>query len=74
MREITIGSNYTTQNPVVQIFGLGSATFVDELLVEWPPLNGHDGPVQVATLLRGPIAESAPRQTLLLRHPKLPPQ
>jgi hypothetical protein len=73
MREITIGSNYTTQNPVVQIFGLDSSRFVDELLVEWPPLKGHDGPAQLATLVRGPIAASEPRQTLFLRHPQLPP-
>jgi hypothetical protein len=73
MREITIGSNYTTQNPVVQIFGLDSSPFVDELLVEWPPLDGDGGPVQLATLLRGPIAASQPHQTLLLRHPQLPP-
>jgi hypothetical protein len=73
MREVTIGSNYTTQNPVVQIFGLDSARFVDELLVEWPPLKEHDGPTRLATLLRGPIAASEPRQTLFLRHPQLPP-
>jgi hypothetical protein len=73
MREITIGSNYATQNPVVQIFGLDSSRFVDELLVEWPPLTGHDGPEQLATLVRGPIAASEPRQTLFLRHPQLPP-
>lgn len=73
MREIMIGSNYTTQNPPVQIFGLDSAEFADEVLVEWPPLNGGDGPVQLGTLLRGPIAASEPGQTLVLRHPELPP-
>jgi hypothetical protein len=57
---------------VVQIFGLDSSNVVDELLVEWPPLDGDDGPVQRATLLRGPIAASLPRQTLILRHPELP--
>ena len=39
MREIMIGSNYTSQNPTVQIFGLGSSEFVDEILIEWPPLD-----------------------------------
>jgi hypothetical protein len=73
MREIMIGSNYTTQNPVVQIFGLGASDFADELLVEWPPLDAGDGPAQLATLLRGPIAASQPRETLILRHPELPP-
>jgi enediyne biosynthesis protein E4 len=72
MREIMIGSNYTTQNPPVQVFGLGSSEVVDEVLVEWPPLDGDDGPVQLGTLLPGPIAASQPRQTLVLRHPQLP--
>jgi enediyne biosynthesis protein E4 len=72
MREIMIGSNYTTQNPTTQIFGLGSSPFVDEVLVEWPPLAGADGPVQLGTLLKGPIAASQPRQTLIVRHPELP--
>ena len=36
MREIMIGSNYTSQNPTVQVFGLGAAEVVDEILVEWP--------------------------------------
>ncbi|MCY3839519.1 MAG: CRTAC1 family protein, partial [Gammaproteobacteria bacterium] len=36
LREIIIGSNYTSQNPTVQIFGLGEASNVDTLVVEWP--------------------------------------
>ena len=36
MREIILGSNYTSQNPALRIFGLGSATQVDTLEVEWP--------------------------------------
>ncbi|MCY4165330.1 MAG: FG-GAP-like repeat-containing protein [Gammaproteobacteria bacterium] len=35
MREITIGSNFTSQNPLVQLFGLGARTQAD-LAVEWP--------------------------------------
>ncbi len=35
LREITIGSNFTSQNPLVQVFGLGSNTQAD-LTVEWP--------------------------------------
>jgi hypothetical protein len=72
MREIMIGSNYTSQNPTVQIFGLGSAEFVDELLVEWPALDASAGPERLGTLLSGPIAASEPGQTLVLRHPQLP--
>jgi hypothetical protein len=36
MREIIIGNNFVSQNPTVQIFGLGSSAIVDELRVEWP--------------------------------------
>ena len=72
MREIMIGSNYTSQNPTVQIFGLGSAEFVDELLVEWPALDSGNGPVQLGTILTGPIVASQPGETIVLRHPELP--
>jgi hypothetical protein len=36
MREITIGSNYISQNPAVQHFGLGAAANVDSVRVVWP--------------------------------------
>ena len=36
MREIILGSNYTAQNPALRVFGLGAATQVDVLEVEWP--------------------------------------
>ena len=39
LREIIIGSNYTSQNPRTQLFGLGSAAQVDRLEIEWP--NGE---------------------------------
>jgi hypothetical protein len=74
MREIMIGSNYTSQNPTVQIFGLGSADTVDQIIVEWPPLQRDDGPAQLGSLVRGPIPASQPGQTLVLRHPELPVQ
>ncbi len=35
LREIIIGSNFTSQNPLTQMFGLGSASQAD-VLVEWP--------------------------------------
>jgi hypothetical protein len=71
MREIMIGSNFTSQNPTLQIFGLGNAETVDEVLVEWPPLDSGTGPEQLGSLLPGPIAASQPGQTLVLRHPQL---
>ena len=36
MREVLIGSNFTSQNPTEQTFGLGSASTVDEVMIEWP--------------------------------------
>jgi hypothetical protein len=36
MREIGLNSNFVSQNPTVQTFGLGSATQADQLIVEWP--------------------------------------
>ena len=59
MRELTLGSNYLSQNPLVQVFGLGAATEA-EVEVAWP-----DG-----ALTR--VAQVAAGQTLLLKHPALP--
>jgi len=72
MREIIIGSNFTSQNPTVQVFGLGAAEAVDQILVEWPAIDTGEGPEQLGSLL-GPIAASQPGQTLVLRHPGLTP-
>jgi hypothetical protein len=73
MREIRIGSNYISQNPTVQIFGLDSSTIADELRVEWPAKDSGVGPVQPpATTLRA-VAASQPGETLSIRHPQLPP-
>ncbi len=36
LREISIGSNFISQNPTEQHFGLGNAPQVDSLVVEWP--------------------------------------
>ncbi len=36
MREITVGSNYASQNPLLQHFGLGAAGKIDEVSVRWP--------------------------------------
>ena len=59
LREIVIGSNYTSQNPTVQVFGLGSASVVERLGVEWP-----DGRETRRT-------QVAADQTLVLEHPDL---
>lgn len=41
MREVSIASNFTSQNPTEQIFGLGEAAVIDELRVEWPLVAGQ---------------------------------
>ena len=58
MRELTLGSNYLSQNPLLQVFGLGAATECD-VDVEWP--DGRH------TSLRGVAAG----RTLQLTHPAL---
>jgi|GEM_PF-337529 len=54
MREVTIGSNFQSQNPLLQHFGLGSSTRIDELRVGWP----HGGETV--------LTDVAPNQQLLL--------
>ena len=46
MREIVIGSNFTSQNPLVQVFGLGSSAQAD-IEVEWP--DGKTTPVRTVS-------------------------
>jgi hypothetical protein len=57
MREITIGSNYASQNPTTMIFGFGTGSSIDELSIEWP-----DGGTEVR---RNVVAN----QTLEFRQP-----
>ena len=59
MRELSLGSNYLSQNPLVQVFGLGGQTECD-VEVEWP-----DG-------RRTRLAQVAVGETLLVTHPALP--
>jgi hypothetical protein len=72
MREIRIGSNFASQNPTVEIFGLGDATRVDGLVVEWPASDDGAGAEQRVTTFSLPIRASDPGQTLVIRHPDLP--
>ena len=59
LREVMIGSNFTSQNPAVQTFGLDGAEQVDMLEVEWP-----DGE---STTMRNVAGD----QTLRLDHPRI---
>ncbi len=59
IRDIMIGSNFTSQNPTVQIFGLDDATLVDRLEVEWP-----NGDVTTRTNVQH-------GQTVTIDHPRL---
>ena len=72
MREVRVGSNYTSQNPTEQIFGLDSATMVDTLRVEWPPIDSGAGPSQPAATVMRAVPASRPGETLFIRHPELP--
>ncbi len=57
MREIAIGSNFTSHNPTKQIFGLGEASTIDELKIVWP-----DGTEIMQTNVTG-------NQDLVFTHP-----
>jgi hypothetical protein len=72
MREVRIGSNYISQNPTVQIFGLDASTVIEELRVEWPAKNSGAGPAQPPPTIVHGVAASRPGETLSIRHPELP--
>ena len=36
LREVSIGNNFTSHNPMAQVFGLGTATVADSVQIEWP--------------------------------------
>lgn len=42
MRELQLGNNYVSQNPVVAHFGLGSDQTVDNLRIVWPGLEAQE--------------------------------
>lgn len=60
MREIQIGSNFISQNPVQQVFGLGQDSVVSEVLVKWP--NGRSSS----------ILNVAANQHITVSHPDIP--
>jgi hypothetical protein len=74
MREIIVGSNYTSQNPTLQVFGLGNATVINELRVEWPALvSGAAEPAQTDEWVGTGLAPGMIGETLVICHPELVP-
>lgn len=61
MREMTIGSNYTSQNSMEEHFGLGTATGIDRIRVVWP-----DGETTI-------MEQVEVGQFLVIKHPALLP-
>ncbi|MDH3612765.1 MAG: CRTAC1 family protein [Gammaproteobacteria bacterium] len=59
LREVALNSNFISQNPAVQIIGLGSAAQTDSLIIEWPDGRMTDMGVVDAN------------QNLLIDHPDL---
>ncbi len=60
LREVSIASNFVSHNPTKQLFGLGSASQVDNLTVTWP-----DGTVSDLGVVQA-------NQHLLVNHPARP--
>ena len=48
-REITIGSNFTSQNPTTQLFGLGGEVRANSVEIDWPSINGLPSRVDIYT-------------------------
>jgi hypothetical protein len=40
MRELQLGNNYISQNPIEAHFGLGNSRVVDSVRIVWPGLEG----------------------------------
>ena len=59
MREIQIGSNFISQNPVQQVFGLGQADVVSEVLIKWPDGRSRS------------LVNVAANQTITVTHPNV---
>ena len=59
LREISIGSNYVSQNPTEQHFGIGNASQIDSLVVEWP-----DGAITDLQIVQA-------NQRIVVEHPDL---
>lgn len=57
MREIQIGSNFISQNPVQQVFGLGQTDVVSEVLIKWPDGRSRS------------LVNVAANQTITVTHP-----
>jgi hypothetical protein len=41
MRELQLGNNFVSQNPVEAHFGLGDSQTVDQVRIVWPGLDGE---------------------------------
>ncbi|TQV84677.1 CRTAC1 family protein [Exilibacterium tricleocarpae] len=65
MREVMLGGNYASNNPVEQHFGLGQAATIDQVRVVWPRVIGSDPAPD--TLLNDIPAD----QFLTIDHPAL---
>jgi hypothetical protein len=59
MREVSINSNYISQNPTEQLFGLGTAGQADSVTIEWP-----DGQMSDMGIVQA-------NQSLIVNHPGL---
>ncbi len=59
MRELRVGSNFVSQNPVIAHFGLGNTDIADQIMVKWP-----DGQISI-------LENVTSNQILEINHPLL---
>lgn len=76
MRELQLSSNFTSHNPLEQVFGLGGHRSVDELLVRWPDgrvsTQSHVAAGQVITLVHPDYEEKVFTRSRSDRNQKAP--
>lgn len=73
MREIAIGNNFASQNPTVQVIGLGVFPGAEVVKVEWPPTMQGSGPERPAPWTATLVSASLDGETLMICHPALNP-
>ena len=71
-REITIGSNFTSQNPTTQLFGLGAEVRADRVEIEWPSIRSLPSQVDNYTNIPAGSMRCTPGECVTTPRQRLP--